>query len=88
VPLTTDGVTHSHHLPPTLQMSDSFDTVGTGSSKQRTNLYEHDSIVDVLKRTSGNLCAAVREFGATPRIIRYKVRHLQIDYKRYRRPGG
>jgi len=30
--LSTDGVIHGHHLPPTLQTSDASDTIGTGSS--------------------------------------------------------
>jgi len=81
--LTTDGVIHGHHLPPTLQTSDSSDTVGTGSLKERVSLFERDIIVDALKRTNGNLAAAARDLGTTPRIIRYKVRFLGIDYRRY-----
>jgi Nif-specific regulatory protein len=83
--LTTDSVIHSHHLPPTLQTSDASDTVGTGSLEERINLFTRDLIVDGLKRCDGNLAAAARDLATTPRIIRYKVKELGIDYRRYRR---
>ena len=81
--LSTDGVIHGHHLPPTLQTSDASDTVGTGSLKERVALVERDIIVDALKRCNGNLAATARDLRATPRIIGYKVRELEIDFKRY-----
>jgi len=83
--LTTDNVIHGHHLPPTLQTSDASDTIGTGSLEERTRLFERDIIVDALKRSGGNLSATARDLGTTPRIIRYKVKNLAIDYRRYRR---
>jgi len=86
--LSTQGVIYAHHLPPTLQTSDASDTVGTGSLKERVDLFEHDLIVDALKRCNGSLAATARDLGSTARIIRYKVRELGIDYKRYRRKKG
>ena len=83
--LSTDGVIHGHHLPPTLQTSDASDTIGTGSLKERVNLFERDIIVDALKRCNGNLASTARDLRTTPRIIGYKVRELDIDYKRYSR---
>jgi Nif-specific regulatory protein len=83
--LSTDGVIHGHHLPPTLQTSDASDTVGTGSFKERVELFERDLIVDALKRCNGNLTATARDLGSTPRIITYKVKELGIDHGRYRR---
>ena len=83
--LSNDGVIHGHHLPPTLQTSDASDTIGTGSLKERVDLYERDIIVDSLKRCNGSLAAAARDLGTTARIIGYKVKELDINYKRYRR---
>ena len=83
--LSNDGVIHGHHLPPTLQTSDASDTIGTGSLRERVNLYERDIIVDALKRCNGSLAAAARDLGTTARIIGYKVKELDIDYRRYRR---
>ena len=82
--LSTDGVIHSHHLPPTLQTSDASDTIGTGSLRERVQLFERDIIVDALKRNHGNLTAVAADLASTPRIIRYKVKELAIDYRRYR----
>ncbi len=81
--LSTDGVIHGHHLPPTLQTSDASDTIGTGSLQERVNLFERDIIIDAMKRSNGNLAAAARDLSTTTRIIRYKVNKLGIDYRRY-----
>jgi Nif-specific regulatory protein len=86
--LSTDGVIHAHHLPPTLQTSDASGTIGTGSFKQRVSLFERDLIVDALKRCNGSLASAARDLGSTARIIRYKVRELGIDYRKYRTKRG
>ena len=81
--LSTDGVIHGHHLPPTLQTSEATGTVFSGSLVDRVGLFERDMIVDALKRTGGNLAATARQLGTTARIMRYKVKNLGIDYKRY-----
>ena len=86
--LTTDGVIHGHHLPPTLQTSDASDTIGEGTLQDRVDLFERDLVVDALKRADGNISAAARDLGSTPRIIRYKFDSLRIDWKRYRKASG
>ncbi len=86
--LSSDGVIHGHHLPPTLQTSDASGTIGIGSLEERTSLFKRDLIIDALKRCDGNLAATARDLKTTARIIRYKVKELGIDYKRYRREKG
>jgi Nif-specific regulatory protein len=86
--LSSDGVIHGHHLPPTLQTSDSSGTIGAGSLTERTNLFERDLIIDALKRCNGNLAATARDLKTTARIIRYKVNELSIDYRRYYKMKG
>jgi Nif-specific regulatory protein len=86
--LSNEGVIRAHHLPPTLQTSDASDTIGTGSFRERVNLFERDIIVDALKRCNGSLAAAARDLGSTARIIRYKVRELGIDYRKYHTGKG
>ena len=81
--LSSDGVIHGHHLPPTLQTSDATETIGSGSLKERINLFERDLIIDSLKRSNGNLAAVARELKSTARIIRYKVKELGIDNRKY-----
>ncbi len=83
--LSSDGVIHGHHLPPTLQTSDASGTIGIGSLTERVNLLERDLIIDAIKRCNGKLAAAARDLKTTARIIRYKVEELGIDYKRYNR---
>ncbi len=84
--LSTDGVIHGHHLPPTLQTSDASDTVGEGSLQDRADIFERDIIVDALKRSGGNVAGAARDLQTTGRILGYKIRRLRIDWKLYR-PG-
>jgi Nif-specific regulatory protein len=86
--LSSDGVIHGHHLPPTLQTSDSSGTIGAGSLTERINLFERDLIIDALKRCNGNLAATARDLKTTARIIRYKVKELGIDYRRYYKKKG
>ncbi len=83
--LSTDGVIHGHNMPPSLQTSDASDTVGSGSLEDRVALFERDVIVDALKRTGGNMAAAARDLGTTGRILRYRIKNLNVDYKRYQR---
>ncbi len=86
--LSTDGVVHGHHLPPTLQTSDSSDTIGTGTLAEQVALFERDIIVDAMKRSGGNVAAAARDLGTTTRILRYKSSRLHIDTKRLGRVAG
>ncbi len=86
--LSNEGVIRAHHLPPTLQTSDASDTIGTGSFKERVNLFERDIIIDALKRCNGSLAAAARDLGSTARIVRYKVKELGIDYRKYHTRRG
>jgi Nif-specific regulatory protein len=83
--LSADGVIHGHHLPPSLQTSDASDTVGEGTLTDRVAMFERDIIVDALKRTDGNMAAAARDLGATPRILRYRVAQLGIDAQNFSR---
>ncbi|MBI9017922.1 MAG: sigma 54-interacting transcriptional regulator [Phycisphaerae bacterium] len=82
--LSSDGVIHGHHLPPTLQTSEASETVGSGSLDDRVAMFEREIIIDALKRTDGNLAAAARDIDTTPRIIRYKVKHLSIDPTKFK----
>ncbi len=86
--LSTDGVIHAHHLPPTLQTSDASDTAGVGSLEDRVSMFERDLIVDALKRCNGSVSSAAKDLGSTQRIIGYKIKQLGIDFRRYRIARG
>ena len=58
---------------------------GTLLLADRVALFERDIIVDALKRTGGNMAAAAREMKTTPRVLRYRVKQLDVEPKGYAR---
>jgi len=50
----------------------------------RVELQAPDLIQDTLKTTRGNRAKAARLLDTTERIVNYKVRHYQIDARRFR----
>ena len=66
-------------LPPTSPMPDVSETASPGSLTVRVQLLERDMLVNALKATQGNVAAAARRLGITPRMIRYKLKKLGID---------
>ncbi len=81
--LSSDGVIHGHNLPPTLQMPGAAGSSPVGSLTARVALLEKDMLVDALKSTKGNFTAAARQLGITPRMVRYKIKKLGIEYQRF-----
>jgi Nif-specific regulatory protein len=79
--LSEDGVIHGYHLPPTLQVPDQTDCQRTGPLKSLVNLLERDMIIDGLKRCDGRISAAAAELGITQRMLRYKIKTLNVNYK-------
>src|SRR5688500_4297791 len=81
-----DGqVVHAHHLPPTLQTAASSGTAMSLSLKDAIDAYEKDLIQDALKTARGNRAKAARLLNTTGRIMNYKVRHLGIDWRRFKK---
>lgn len=81
--LSSDGVIHGHNLPPTLQMPEIADIAQLGSLEARVDLLEKDMIIDALKCSHGNVSAAARQLGITPRMVRYKIKKLGIDSRQF-----
>jgi Nif-specific regulatory protein len=81
--LSSDGVIHGHCLPPTLQMPEAGSNARLGTLPARVELLERDMITDALKCTQGNVSAAARQLGITPRMVRYKVKNLRIDCRQF-----
>jgi len=81
--MSTDDVIHGHNLPPSLQTPEGSNTVSRRTLSAQVRLLEQDLIVDALKCTGGNMSAAARQLGITPRMIRYKIRNLGIDYQHF-----
>jgi len=80
--LSKDGTLRGGDLPSTLQTPDAGDALPSGSLRSRVALLERDVISDSLNRCGGNLSAAARELGITPRMVRYKMKNLGLGYQR------
>lgn len=76
-----EGVVRAEHLPPTVQAPQGHDRTRGTSLPDRVRLLERELIVDALKAARGNVAAAARDLGITPRMARYKIDKLEIDYE-------
>ncbi len=47
-----------------------------------SNPWSGHLLTDALKRNDGNSNAAARELGITPRMVRYKIKTLNIDFQK------
>ena len=85
--LLADGdVIHGHHLPPSLQMNRYAQSKEDhGDFTLRVRNFEIELITEALKDTNGNQTVAAQKLGITKRIIQYKIRQYNIDYRRFRR---
>jgi Nif-specific regulatory protein len=84
--LADDGVICAHNLPPTLEMPEAPGQSQTGTFEAQVDALERDLISDSLKTCKGNAAAAARQLGITPRIIRYKIKKLDIDLDSFSYP--
>jgi Nif-specific regulatory protein len=80
--LSDDGVIHGYHLPPTLQIPTQQESVPQGTMKNRVSLLERDMIIDSFKRYSGRVSCVARELGITERMLRYKIKKLNIRHEK------
>jgi len=82
--LSTDGVIHGHHLPPTLQSAESTDTKLHATLQEELDSFEKELILDALKSSKGNAARAARTLGLTERIMGLRIDKYHIDPKRFR----
>ncbi len=82
--VSTDGVIHGRHLPPSLQTGVASDTQFRGRLEDEVHEYERTLLLDTLKTTRGNMAAAARLLGMTERVIRLRVRRYDIDTRRFK----
>jgi Nif-specific regulatory protein len=82
--LSTDGVIHGHHLPPTLQTAEATHTALKGSLAETLENVERELIFDALKSSRGNMAKAAAALGLTERIMGLRVRKYNIDFKKLR----
>ncbi len=82
--LSTEGVIHGHHLPPTLQTAEASGTVHADTLQATLGNVERDLIIDALKSSRGNCVKAAAALGLTERIMGLRVRKHNIDPRRFR----
>lgn len=82
--LSSDGVIHGHHLPPSLQTAEESDTITSGTLDELLENYEHEIIIEALKNARGNRAKAARNLGITERIMGLRVNKYDIDPKRFK----
>jgi len=82
--LSTDGVIHGHHLPPTLQTAEASDTPIRGQLRKTLESVEREMIVESLKSARGNMAEAARVLGITERIMGLRVRYYRLHPERFR----
>jgi len=79
----TDDCVHSYNLPPSLQTSLSVGTIGAPNDKiapleVMMENYEREIITEAIKRNDGNISAAGRDLGVSPRMMNYRMNKLGI----------
>jgi len=82
--LSTDGVIHGNHLPPSLQTAEASGTLPSGSLEATLASLEKELIIDALKSSSGNMAKAARHLGLTERMMGLRVARYNIDFHRFR----
>ena len=78
-----DDCIHSYNLPPSLQAGSdvSGDPRRSGTLKQMLESCEKEFLADAIERHNGNLSAAGRELGLSPRMMNYRMNRLGISGK-------
>jgi Nif-specific regulatory protein len=82
--LSSDGVIHGHHLPPTLQSAESTGTQLHSTLEEAIDNLERELVQDALKSTKGNMAKAARLLGVTERIMGLRVAKHGIEPKHYK----
>lgn len=79
-----DDCIYGYNLPASLQMP-SHDAPSSRDGEDHANLptmvdsFERELIVAALKRSPGNMSAAARELGISPRVLHYKMHRLGLQ---------
>ena len=82
----SDDCIHSYNLPPSLQTSLSVGATGVSASKTAPlevmmDNYEREIITEAIKRNDGNISAAGRDLGVSPRMMNYRMNKLGLNSK-------
>jgi len=84
VVLSSDGVIHAWHLPPSLQSAASTGTAPTSTLDSTLARIERELIVEALKISDGVAVKAAQSLGITERRFGLAMRKYNIGWKRFR----
>ncbi len=84
VVMSTDGVIHAWHLPPSLQSAASTGTGPNSTLDSTLARVERELIVEALKMNSGRAAGAARALGITERRMGLAIHKYAIDWRRFR----
>lgn len=88
---STDDCIHGYNLPPSLQTGAENGSEllpeGKASFHILVNSFERELIVEALKKHNGNMSAAGRGLGLSPRVMHYKISKLGIHPEWYAQSG-
>lgn len=82
-----DECVRSYNLPPSLQTEeeegngDSARRSASGSLEEMLAGYEREILTETIRRNKGNLSAAGRELGISPRMMNYRMNKLKLKVK-------
>ena len=82
--LSSSGVIHGNHLPPSLQSAESTDTQNPETLQDALESMEKELIQDALKSSKGNMAKAARALGLTERKIGLRVGKYEIEPRHFR----
>ncbi len=82
--LNTDGVVHSHHLPPTLQTAESSGTQSSGGLTFFVEKLERQLIREAMVTTKGNITKAAQHLKITERMLGTRLQKYNIDAWRFK----
>ena len=86
--LSTDGVIHRYHLPPSLQMDPSEGTAIKCNLRASLAALEQDMIADALRSARGNVALAAHSLEVSELLIARRIRKYGIDPECFRTPNG
>lgn len=81
--VSSDGVIHGNHLPPSLQSAESTDTKARGTLETAISSLEKEMIIDALKSSKGNMAKAARTLGLTERKMGLRIARYGIEPGNY-----
>jgi Nif-specific regulatory protein len=82
--LSTDGVIHAHHLPPSVQVFEPGSTSLQGTLQGWLAVLEQDLIVDALRSARGNTAQAARFLGINKLLLRRRIKKYGLTSKHFK----